>query len=113
MGSSHIGRSFEGHPLEDDCPCPQELCGLVSWDRILPDCPQHGPTAVKTFRQSHPEEKCPAEPEWRRPPAQVYEDDTLILLVGEESQTFRIERASWSLDGKALILRVTPPVEEV
>lgn len=110
MGSSHIGRSFEGHSLEDDCPCPQEPCGLVSWDRILPDCPQHGFSACKTIRQSHLEEKCPAESEWRRPPPRVYAGDTLILIQGEESQTFSIEGVWWSLDGEALIVRAAPPV---
>jgi hypothetical protein len=53
----HIGRSFSGHHLEDDCPCVKAPCGLVSeW---VPECPQHAPEASKTIRQSHPEFLCP------------------------------------------------------
>lgn len=54
----HVGRSFAGHPLEDECPCPQELCGLVAWDRVDPGCAQHAPS--KTIRQGHHAADCPA-----------------------------------------------------
>ena len=29
MSGLHIGRSWEGTPLEDDCPCHKAACGLV------------------------------------------------------------------------------------
>jgi hypothetical protein len=58
---SHIGRSFRGHPIENECPCPQEPCGLVDTRRIDPDCPQHALKACKTIRASHPADKCPGE----------------------------------------------------
>jgi len=57
---SHIGRSWVGHWLEDECPCEQEECGLVNFDKINSDCPQHSLMAGKTIRQSHAESNCPA-----------------------------------------------------
>lgn len=57
--SDHIGRSFDGHPLEDACPCPQEPCGLIDVSRIDPTCGQHSLAAGKTIRQSHTPERCP------------------------------------------------------
>lgn len=33
VGSMHMGRSWSGSRLEDECPCPQEACGLVRLDR--------------------------------------------------------------------------------
>jgi hypothetical protein len=56
-GPVHIGRSFNGHPLEDDCPCVKAACGLVA--EIDPDCEQHG-TRVRTIRQVHKASECPA-----------------------------------------------------
>lgn len=56
---SHVGRSFSGHPLEDECPCPKEPCGLVAMTRASADCTEHALTAGKTIRQSHPSERCP------------------------------------------------------
>lgn len=56
----HIGRSFgDLHPIEDECPCPQEPCGLVSKDKIDPSCTQH--VGTKTIRQAHLESECPAK----------------------------------------------------
>ncbi|MFJ2298126.1 hypothetical protein [Oerskovia paurometabola] len=57
--SDHIGRSFDGHPLEDTCPCPQEPCGLIDVARIDPTCPQHALAAGATIRQAHIPERCP------------------------------------------------------
>ena len=57
----HLGRSFSGHWLEDDCPCPQEACGLISGRRVSPDCDQHGLGSTKTMRQIHDESNCPAD----------------------------------------------------
>jgi len=45
--------------VRDDCPCPQEPCGLVAGDRVDPACTEHPPGAVKTMRQSHSAADCP------------------------------------------------------
>jgi hypothetical protein len=55
----HLGRAFQGHRPEDECPCPQEACGLVAEDRIAPECEQHKPT--KTIRQGHLASACPGK----------------------------------------------------
>lgn len=52
-GTPHIGRSFVGHPLEDSCPCQQELCSLVAVGRAEIACPEHGFGKSKTVRQGH------------------------------------------------------------
>ncbi|AXH70487.1 hypothetical protein HOT75_gp100 [Gordonia phage Daredevil] len=54
----HVGRSFYGHPLEDECPCPQAPCGLVDTALVHPDCDQHPFDRAKTLRQAHPAESC-------------------------------------------------------
>lgn len=54
----HFGRSWEGHPLEDECPCPQEPCGLVS--EPVEECEQHPMIRSKTMRQGHSADMCPA-----------------------------------------------------
>lgn len=60
----HIGRSWPGqHFIEDECPCPQEPCGLVDVDRADPTCPHHPPERGKTIRQSHLAGACPAKAE--------------------------------------------------
>lgn len=53
----HIGRSFSGHPIEDECPCEKAACGLVMTDKIDPSCLQH--RVNKTIRQAHTAEECP------------------------------------------------------
>lgn len=58
-GAPHIGRSFAGHPLEDDCPCPQEACGLIAMDKAVSDCSQHGFHKARTMRQGHLAGQCP------------------------------------------------------
>jgi hypothetical protein len=55
----HIGRSWNGHPLEDECPCPKAPCGLVLGAERSPDCEQHDGT--RTIRQAHDEKDCPAK----------------------------------------------------
>lgn len=55
----HRGRGWEGHDLEDSCPCPQEECGLIASTTTTGDCPQHGFAAAKTLRQSHRATDCP------------------------------------------------------
>lgn len=57
----HIGRSWTGTALEDDCPCPKASCGLVVSSKIKSDCPQHSLVATKTIRQMHSEDNCPKE----------------------------------------------------
>ena len=57
--TAHIGRSFVGHPLEDDCPCGKAPCGLVDVSLIDAECPQHTIRATKTIRQAHPADRCP------------------------------------------------------
>lgn len=61
MRDDHVSRSWpeSGTPIEDECPCPQEPCGHVRWDRIDPSCEQHRPT--KTIRSGHRPEHCPGE----------------------------------------------------
>lgn len=55
----HIGRSWSGTKLEDDCPCEKAPCGLaISRDD---SCPEHSPLAIKTIRQMHTEDNCPGE----------------------------------------------------
>lgn len=54
----HMGRSWDGHPLEDACPCPVEACGLVSSPD--PACEQHGHSFARTMRQGHRASDCPA-----------------------------------------------------
>lgn len=57
-GTAHIGRSWDGHPLEDRCPCPKQPCGLVKADERDPSCEEHSGT--KTIRQTHDHAACPA-----------------------------------------------------
>lgn len=57
---SHIGRSFAGHPLEDDCPCPKAACGLVPSNDAVAECEHHPATRSKTMRQQHLASRCPA-----------------------------------------------------
>lgn len=44
--------------FEDECPCPQEPCGLVDLDKASPDCDQH--TGWHTMRQVHSQDECNA-----------------------------------------------------
>jgi hypothetical protein len=55
----HIGRSWTGSRLEDECPCPQEPCGLIAVSKIDPECPQHAMSAAMTTRQNHYADACP------------------------------------------------------
>lgn len=59
VGSMHMGRSWSGSRLEDECPCPQEACGLVRLDRASKDCDQHGLSSPRTMRQGHQDHMCP------------------------------------------------------
>lgn len=55
---THVGRSWVGHPIEDECGCVQQPCGLVVFGD-KEDCPEHGALAAKTFRQIHFAKDCP------------------------------------------------------
>jgi hypothetical protein len=55
----HIGRSWSGTRIEDDCPCPKAGCGLVSSQSTDAGCSHHPFGAAKTIRQAHPAERCP------------------------------------------------------
>lgn len=92
MTDHHIGRSFEGHTMEDACPCPQAACGLVTMKTALPDCPQHAFGAAKTMRQGHPDRDCPAlsPREWAE--AQLVNLDTVIAYMEAT------EEDAWNLD---------------
>lgn len=58
----HIGRSWTGHDLEDNCPCPQAACGLIESGNISADCDQHPLRAYKSIRQGHRAHDCPMLP---------------------------------------------------
>lgn len=59
--TSHIGRSFEGHSLEDGCPCEKAPCGLVIYPEGIDNaCAEHPVYRAKTLRQAHSKERCPA-----------------------------------------------------
>ncbi|MFC9085383.1 hypothetical protein [Nocardiopsis dassonvillei] len=66
---SHVGRSFPGfgNPIERDCPCPTEPCGLVDRAQASPECDQHPVTAFQTIRQRHAAEDCPGAPTPKKP----------------------------------------------
>jgi hypothetical protein len=68
---THLGRSWEGTRIEDDCPCAKASCGLAISGSA--DCPQHSMSAAKTIRQMHLAGSCPMN----RPVM----TDALILLV--------------------------------
>lgn len=57
MSDYHMGRSFHGTRLEDDCPCPKEPCGLVG--DPVDECEEHPLSAGKTIRQMHSAKQCP------------------------------------------------------
>lgn len=59
----HMGRSFVGHHIEDQCPCPKAPCGLVISDQIDEACEQHAFRFSKTYRQGHQPEDCPGKGE--------------------------------------------------
>jgi hypothetical protein len=58
----HTGRAWVGHEIEDGCPCVKAPCGLV--EATVPECPEHAPAAMKTFRQGHPPDECPGRSSW-------------------------------------------------
>lgn len=61
--SHHVGRSFTGHAIEDQCPCIQEPCGLVDAGKADNECKHHAFGSAATIRQAHHAHQCPAMPE--------------------------------------------------
>jgi hypothetical protein len=55
-----MGRAWDGHAIEDACPCQKEPCGLVG-ERFNPECPQHGLKFSRTMRSGHFADQCPAK----------------------------------------------------
>lgn len=70
----HVGRAWTGHQMEDECPCPQEPCGLVSLGKVVEDCPQHAFGRFKTMRQGHKDIACPSL-------KQVWETEDAVLII--------------------------------
>lgn len=60
--TAHVGRSWNGHTIEDHCPCPQAPCGLVPADQAREDCQHHHWAVGKSLRQGHPAADCPGAP---------------------------------------------------
>lgn len=60
----HFGRRWEGHEIEDSCPCNQAPCGLIEIPD--PDCPHHSFLAARTMRQVHRADDCPAQARGKR-----------------------------------------------
>jgi hypothetical protein len=58
MGDLHVARAWVGTDIEDACPCPQAPCGHVTLSTVDPGCPEHGMSAAKTIRSSHPAKGC-------------------------------------------------------
>ncbi len=56
FNSFHVGRNPEGTEVENNCPCFQELCGLVNSTKIDPACSEHPGNRIF---QSHRNDKCP------------------------------------------------------
>lgn len=56
----HVGRSWVGTPLEDDCPCKKAPCGLVDFSGADPSCTEHPINRCKTLRQIHTKDNCPS-----------------------------------------------------
>ena len=59
LGHWHVGRMWGGHAIEDDCPCPQEPCGLVDITKAAPECEHHPFIRCRSLRQGHRASECP------------------------------------------------------
>lgn len=69
----HIGRRFIGTEIENDCPCPQAPCGLVSERQADPACTDHHPNHAPTIRQGHADSACPGPKRTpQNPPARLH-----------------------------------------
>lgn len=92
----HIGRSFEGHRLEDQCPCPQEPCGLIDTMKAVEECKHHVLGAGATIRQAHPANTCPAKPDAPEvTPLGEYGEDWLVTGTSDAHSAEEAVRASW------------------
>lgn len=56
----HYGRRRWDTDIEDNCECPQEMCGLVSSHTMARTaCPEHSLNAGKAMTQGHKNADCP------------------------------------------------------
>lgn len=96
----HVGRSWVGHPLEDDCPCPQQPCGLVRMNEADPSCTQHTLSAAKSMRQIHNHDECPARKEQLLMAANELEPvfKIQVRLDGDDWPPTMIENVRFALD---------------
>ncbi|WP_432010152.1 hypothetical protein [Streptomyces cucumeris] len=95
--TAHVGRSWNGHTIEDHCPCPQAPCGLVPADQAREDCQHHHWAAGKSLRQGHPAADCPGAPAVTNQADAAQQDKPWL------SDSARIGRAliwSWSDSGR-------------
>lgn len=59
---AHIGRSFSGTEIEDDCPCEKAPCGLAIDSGVNTDqCAEHSIDEGKAIRQLHSADACPGK----------------------------------------------------
>ena len=104
--STPMGRSWPGmgNPLERDCPCPKEPCGLVDQEKANPDCMEHPMRRRKTMRQGHPAGECPGRPPVLAPgppPDMVVGDDGELYAMDLLGDTGR-RVASFTVGGLVL-----------
>lgn len=93
----HIGRSWSGHEIEDECPCVQEPCGLVRRSDVNDACLHHPTERVQTVRQAHPAELCPdAETAREAPGRRLYDAATADDFEAEHWRLIpREDRETW------------------
>lgn len=59
MNDTHISRGWGPDPFAPDCGCELLPCGHVSMKKANElGCEQHSIPAMKTIRNSHPEDYC-------------------------------------------------------
>jgi len=96
---SHIGRSFHGTRLEDDCPCPKGPCGLATHDGTDHGCDQHDLGAARTIRQMHSAADCPAA---GRAETTTATDDDAAQVIAAHTPTLVHEGPNGEDDGQHL-----------
>lgn len=59
MNDTHISRNWTTDPFAPECGCTLLPCGHVSLrEACEKECDQHSIMAMRTIRNSHPEESC-------------------------------------------------------
>jgi hypothetical protein len=95
----HVGRSWTGTAIEDDCPCPKAPCGLVDGSDVHPACLHHPFQRAKTFRQIHPADRCPELSDGAWADMQLKNLDPVIAYMEEtEEDAWRVDTVR-SADG--------------